>query len=206
MSRNRRTFYGVMLVGLAALSACVLRPERLRSDASPADRLSGLYVSAADFEARRLTGAISCRSMSRPIDRHAFARAKVVAMPGARPEQSFAKASLFGFRACDGTDVRFAGGANLRVVRAAPLYMYENQYLVLEGKRGSRLVTEYSFSLTVADSVRPLTIGALKRAYPENHRFHDLLDMAFRSDAELARYDEFHREYRVARLLRESLP
>jgi hypothetical protein len=54
--------------------------------------------------------------------------------------------------------------------------------------------------------VRPLTLDALKRAYPENHRFHDLIDLAFRSNEELIRYDDFHHEYRIARLLRATLP
>ncbi len=43
-------------------------------------------------------------------------------------------------------------------------------------------------------------------ACPENHRVHDLLALAFQRDDELVQYDDFHHEYRVARLLRETLP
>jgi hypothetical protein len=144
-------------------------------------------------------------SGSRPVDRDAFGEAAVVSWPGATPAKQYGKAEIFGFRACDGTDVRFVRGTNFNVVRAGPLYLYLHEHRVSMGRSGSRLVTEYFFGTTAADSVRPLTLDALKRAYPENHRFHDLLDLAFRRDEDLIRYDEFHHEYRVARLLRESL-
>jgi hypothetical protein len=160
----------------------------------------------ADFETGRVSDLIACRSDSRPVDRDAFSRTAVVALPGANQATQHAKADIFGFRACDGTDVRFMRGTNFHVVRAPPLYLYEREYRASRGKGGSRLVTEYAFSTTATDSVRPLTLDALKRAYPENHRFHDLLDLAFRSDEELTRYDDFHHEYRVARLLRQTLP
>ncbi len=131
--------------------------------------------------------------------------APVVARHGIQARE-FAKAAIFGFRACDGADVRFVHSTNCRVVRAPPLYLYEHEYRVSAGKGGSQPVTDYAFSTTAGDSVRPLTMDALKRAYPENHRFHELLDLAFRSDKELIRYDDFHHECRVARLLRATLP
>lgn len=166
---------------------------------------SGVYATAGDFEAGLLTDAQECQSGSRPVDRDAFNDSPVVAMPGAGQSRQFAKASVFGFRACDGTDVRFANGTNYRTIHAPPLYIYEYDYRVPSGKGGSRVVTDYAFSTTAGDSVRPLTLDALKRAYPENHRFHDQLDLAFRSNQELIRYDDFHHEYRVARILRGAL-
>ncbi|MDX2060074.1 MAG: hypothetical protein SFV24_19860 [Gemmatimonadales bacterium] len=94
---------------------------------------------------------------------------------------------------------------NFRVVRATPIYLYAHERTVVVGKT-RRIVTDYGFSVSVVDSVRPLSMDALKAAYPENHRFHDLLDLAFRNNDELMQYDDFHHEYRVARLLRGTLP
>ena len=196
------------LAGAAAIGGCIVtRPPALRSspDDQRAARQSGLYVTAGDFDAHRLTDPIACASASRPLDRDAFGGAEVLSWGGATPPAQYSKTGIFGFRACDGTDVRFVRGANFRVVRASPLYLYQHEYQVPMGRSGSRLVAEYFFSTTPADSVRPLTVDALKQAYPQNHRFHDLLDLAFRQDGELMRYDDFHHEYRVARLLRESV-
>ncbi|HSQ02933.1 MAG TPA: hypothetical protein VLN59_02785 [Burkholderiales bacterium] len=161
-------------------------------------------MTSVDYELGRLTDAITCQSESRPVNRDTFMRTAVVVMPGGRQVRPYLKGTIFGFRACDGSEVRFVRGANLRVVRALPMYLYEHEYRISMGNRGSRLVTEHAFSTAAADSVRSLTMNALKQAYPENHRFHDLLDLAFRGDDELIRYDEFHHEYRVARLLRRS--
>ena len=198
----------VILIGVVAIAGCVM-PHRLPlrggDEGQPATLRSGLYITAADFESGRLADAIACQTDSRPVEPDAFSTGAQVQWPAGTASKRYPKAEIFGFRACDGTNVRFVRGANFRVVRAPPLYLYQHEYRVSAGKGGFRLLAEYGFSTTAADSVRPLTLDALKRAYPENHRFHDLLDLAFRSDEELMRYDEFHHEYRVARLLRGTL-
>lgn len=100
---------------------------------------------------------------------------------------------------------RVVDGEHYRVVRADPLYLYEHDRAQLGGKRFST-VTDRFFSTTADAPLRPLTLVALKSAYPDNHRFHDILTVAFANDAELMRWDGFHHEYLVARLLRQTLP
>lgn len=100
-------------------------------------------------------------------------------------------------------EVRVVNGASYRVVGGEPLVLYVRERNVLSGKRFVVTLDRY-FATSPTAPVRPLTLDALKLAYPTNHRFHHLLTLAFRSDAELARYDGFHNEYLVARLLRES--
>lgn len=195
-----------IFIGATAIAGCVSHPARLRAGgAAPVlAHQSGVYITPADFEAGRLADAIACESESQPVRPDAFSGTTVVAMPGRSRETRYAKADIFGFRACDGTEVRFVRGASFRLVRAPPLYLYEHAYRVPTGKGGSRLIVDYAFSTTAADSVRSLTLDAMKRAYPENHRFHDLLDLAFRRDDELIQYDDFHHAYRVARLRRQT--
>ena len=102
------------------------------------------------------------------------------------------------------TKVRVVDGASYRVVASEPLVLYARERNVSSGKRLAVVVDHY-FSTSPTAPVQPLTLEALKRAYPTNREFHDLLRLAFRSDAELIRYDEYHREYLVERLLRRSL-
>lgn len=200
--------YATILLAAMVIGGCATNPPRLRfgPEASVLTRHSGVFVTPADFEAGRLADEIVCETDGRPVDRDSFSRTDIIELTGSNQARQYSKATIFGFRACDGTDVRFVGGTNFRVVRAPPLYLYEHEYRVTVGKGGSKIVTDHAFSTTAADSVRPLTLDALKRAYPENHRFHDLIDLAFRSDQELIRYDDFHHEYKIARLLRETLP
>ena len=101
--------------------------------------------------------------------------------------------------------IRIVNGERYRVLRAEPLVLYARERPVLEGKRFTTVVDRY-FSTSPTAPVQPLKLETLKRAYPDNHKFHDLLTLAFRSDAELARYDDYHNEHLVARLLRQTLP
>ena len=100
--------------------------------------------------------------------------------------------------------VRVVSGEHYRVVRADPLYLYERDRSQLSGKRFAT-VTDRFFSTTANAPLRPLTLVELKSAYPNNHKFHDILTVAFANDADLMRWDGFHHEYLVARLLRQTL-
>ena len=54
-----------------------------------------------------------------------------------------------------------------------------------------------------------MTLDNLKQALPDNHRFHDSLDMTFGAGQDLAQYDDFHKMFKVNRLLiasREQQP
>ena len=100
--------------------------------------------------------------------------------------------------------VRVVNGENYRVLRSETLVLYAHERGMIEGKRLVTVVDRY-FSTSPTAPVQPLTLEALKNAYPDNHKFHDMLTLTFRSDAELARYDDHHNEYLVNRLLRQSL-
>lgn len=103
-----------------------------------------------------------------------------------------------------GTSVRVVDGAAYRVLGGETLILYTRERNVMSGKRFEVVVDRF-FSTSPAAPVQPLTLETLKRAYPTNREFHYLLMLEFRSDAELVRYDEYHREYLVERLLRRSL-
>lgn len=103
-----------------------------------------------------------------------------------------------------GTKARVVDGATYRVLASEPLILYARERNVMSGKRFATVV-DYYFSASPTAPAERLTIESLKRAYPTNQEFHDLLMLAFHSDAELMRYDEYHREYLVERLLRRSL-
>ena len=67
------------------------------------------------------------------------------------------------------------------------------------------MVTDRFFSTTASAPLQPLALVELKSAYPDNHKFHDALTLTFANDADLMRWDGFHHEYLVARLLRLSV-
>jgi hypothetical protein len=72
---------------------------------------------------------------------------------------------------------------------------------VSQGK-GFRLVPAYYFSSGPRGELRPLTLEHLQAAFATNHRFIDNLDRL--SEQDLAQYDGYHQQFKVARLLEES--
>jgi hypothetical protein len=57
--------------------------------------------------------------------------------------------------------------------------------------------TDYFFSVSINSEILPLTIWNLKKAYPDDSAFHDLLDANFKYDSELTDYDFFHGKYKI---------
>ena len=102
----------------------------------------------------------------------------------------------------DGKSYRFVDNDAYEIREAGKLFIYSVNRLVLGRKGASEPV--YYFSVGLAASVVPLTVINLKMAFPENHRFHDYLDLAFRSDWDLTRFDKFHNMYRVNHFLISS--
>ncbi len=60
---------------------------------------------------------------------------------------------------------------------------------------------EYYFNVRATGPDPALTLANLKQALPENHRFHDSLDATFGNRQNVAEYDEFHKMFKVNRLL-----
>ena len=63
----------------------------------------------------------------------------------------------------------------------------------------------FHFSLNLNSPIQPLNLDNLKLAFPENHRFHDLLDANFSGGQPVSSFDDFHGTYKVNRILDESL-
>jgi len=92
------------------------------------------------------------------------------------------------------------------IVDTAGFYLYY-RYIQFEQIPGKGLVKrdEYYFSKDSASDIQLLTIENLKRAYPENHRFHYDIDAHFRSDHELMAYDPYSKCYKLKYLYLRSL-
>jgi hypothetical protein len=103
-------------------------------------------------------------------------------------------------RAADERPYRLVGTDHYQIVEARTLYIYTLDTIVRKGA----LEKTYFFSAGPNGDVFPLTILNLKKAFPDNHTFHDLLDMAFKHDSDLTRYDDFHKMFKVNRLLAAS--
>jgi len=99
--------------------------------------------------------------------------------------------------AADARSYRTVGNQRYEILDANVLHIYSATVLVRKGAAEKA----YFFSVGPTGDVFPLTIVNLKKAFPENHKFHDSLDTMFSSDSSLTRYDDFHKMFKVNRLL-----
>src|SRR5215510_8648978 len=102
--------------------------------------------------------------------------------------------------AADARNYRVVGHDRYQIIEAKTVYIYSLDVLVRKGASEKA----YFFSVGPDGEVLPLTILNLKKAFPDNHTFHDLLDMSFKHDSDLTKYDDFHKMFKVNRLLEAS--
>ncbi len=100
----------------------------------------------------------------------------------------------------DGRSFRTVGSQRYEILEARDLIIYSTDVIVRKGT----LEKAYFFSVGLTGEILPLTILNLKNAFPNNHAFHDNLDMMFKNDSQLTKFDDFHKMYKVNRLLAGS--
>jgi hypothetical protein len=189
----RTTF--LVLVSLLAMAA--------DSTAQTAPLGGGLYKSAEDFRRHRLTLAVNCQTETHKLRLHEFSGKPYVTVVHAGKPYQVAKDSLFGFRDCDGHEYRFAAGNEHYPILnpSEELLLYKVERPTVGKNPGS---VRLYFSPTAAAPIQPLTLLAVKRAFPDNHRFHDLLDAQLPLGTDLTAYDEMHHMTKINWLLRQS--
>jgi hypothetical protein len=170
------------------------------ADVAPAT--SGVYLTASDYSNAALTDAGSCKAPLKVALHDVFNKPFVEMSRGGEKKQ-YAKSELFGVRLCDGLDYRLSANRLYRILAKGDLYVYGVERPVSSGK-GFRVVPSYYFSSGPRGEIRPLTLEHLQEAFATNHRFIDSLDRL--SEQELAQYDGYHQQFKIARLLAESTP
>jgi hypothetical protein len=161
---------------------------------------SGVYQTAADYRGGRLAFQGNCKSQAHKLELHDVLNKPYIDVIHESERRRYLKSDLFGFRACDGRDFRFDSNLEYQILESRELDLYGRETYVHHG-RVTSTVTDYYFSVGPEGKVLGLTLENLKQAFPENHKFHDLLDANFGSGQKLAEYDEFHKMFKVNRLL-----
>ena len=163
---------------------------------------SGLYKSAADFRAHRLTLGVDCKTETHQLRMNQFRGRPYVTVKHGGQDYRMAKADLFGFRDCEGQSYRFATDYHhLPILNPEEELLLYRVTQVAVGKNPGR--DNVYFSASAVAPVQALTLLNVKRAFSDNHRFHDLLDAQL-GNGDLTAYDQMHRMTKINWLLRQS--
>lgn len=79
--------------------------------------------------------------------------------------------------------------------------IYKYEHIGHSAKEADKYVPKYYFTTASSDVLTLLNKANLKKAFPTNHSFHDAIDANFSKDEELINYDDFHKIYKINRLL-----
>lgn len=164
---------------------------------------SGLFRSAAGFRQNKVLLAVDCRSEKHRIRLHEFSGKPDVTVIHGGKSYKYPKNSLFGYRDCAGQSFRFVAD-NLHYPISnptEPLLIYKLVQPPIAKDPG---YTKLYFSKDAGTPVEALTLANLKKAFPQNHPFHDRLDAQFSKGGDLAAYDAMHRMTKINWLLQGS--
>jgi hypothetical protein len=163
---------------------------------------TGIYLTAEDYQNGKLT------YQELPGEKHSLRteillNPSIVRVVNGNEKHKLIKIDLFGYKKKN-RDFRFFDDKAYRIVDPSSFFIYSREVNVINGKAKTR-ETRYYFSKSGDSPVMPLTINNLKRAFPGNRNFHDLLDLQFRSDRELMKFDPYYSEYKVKSVFKRAM-
>jgi len=183
----------------------------ITSTANAQDKLtnqSGVYKSFADFQAKKLDLAVDVTKEKHKIKVHDFINKTEIDVIHDNKKYTFKKKDIYGIRDVKGDDYRFYNDIEYQIVQVDTIYIYTKSKDInsSNGKnRQTKHVTEYFLSKTGDSDILILNAENIKKAFPDNHKMHDALDMMFKGDNDLTEYDRFHKSYKVVRFLKKNL-
>ncbi len=164
---------------------------------------SGIYMSADDFISGTLTLGANCNDEKYKIKINSFLNSSYVTVTYQGKKHNFNKADIFGYKDCSLKVFRFFKGEEYQIINEKTIYLYTQRQIQNESK-SSNVETHYYFSTEFNASILPLTINAIKKAFPDNHVLHDMLDSRIKNDSELVKYNNHNKSYELVHLIDES--
>jgi len=86
-----------------------------------------------------------------------------------------------------------------------PITIYKYVHASHSPKEADKYAPKYFFTTGSSDVLQELTKMNLKKTFPNDHEFHDALDVNFREDKDLVNYDDFHKMYKLNRVYNNTV-
>jgi hypothetical protein len=166
-----------------------------------APKTSGVYLTAVDYADGKLAFEGDCKSTAHRLVLHDVLNKPYIDVTHESEKRRYQKSDLFGLRACDGRDYRFSANLEYQILESKDLYIYARDEQATYGKGMPQTIRSYYFSVGAGGPILSLTLQNVKQAIPDNHKFHDLLDANFGAGQKIEQYDDFHKMFKVNRLL-----
>jgi hypothetical protein len=169
---------------------------------------SGIYMNSKDYKGNKLSYEVSCDSSSGKIRLNHFLSKNYIDVFKNEKKIQLFKDSIFGYRDCKQNDYRFytERDKEYQIAENKTIVIYVADVAVTSANGKAReFVQKYFFSTTLNSTILPLTVTNLKKAFPDNLKFHNKLDLEFSSENDISTFDDVHKMYKVNYLLSQSV-
>ncbi len=163
---------------------------------------SGIYKTAEDFQSKNLSYAINYKSETHQIKDNLLFNNDEIKVKHKGTTYTLNKNNTYGYRSTKGVDYRFVDNKEYKILNPGEhILLYVYQHPGHSPKEAEKYRPMYFFSTDATAAPKALDKANLKAAFPDNHKFHDALDAQFKTDADLASYDSFHKMYKLNHIL-----
>ena len=165
---------------------------------------SGIYFTDDDYLKPKLSYVINCKTEKHSINPSPIFQDKYVIINHKGVKHKHSKDSVYAVKYCDESITRIFNRREYPFQNPGELIMI---YKIVSGPsgKGQSAKIVYYFSKDAKSKIQELTIYNIKAAFPDNYKFHDLVNMEFHNNDELTVYDNFHKIMKINRVLQNSL-
>jgi hypothetical protein len=169
---------------------------------------SGIYMSSADFSSGKLKYEINCLTQKHKIKSSDFLNTNTIKIIHQDSTIKLLKSSIWGFRLCDGKEYRIYQNKDYEIIDkgAFPVYQtLETTNTVNLKNKQTITKTKHYFSEDASSTIKELTLKNIETSFLSNKKFHELIDLYFKSNEDLLIYDDYYKMLRLNHTYLESL-
>lgn len=164
------------------------------------EHLKGIYLTAEDFKLKKLTHA----SKHTHLKLHEVFKKDIIEVKLNDSTYTYEKKDVYGYRESSGEEYRIIDGKFHLIVNPSENILI---YKVPKGtvQKGLTQTYAYYFSVNHSSSIMELTMRNVEKAFGNNKKFDEFVEIHFKSDSDLLEYDSEHKMYKLNRLYSLSL-
>ncbi len=166
---------------------------------------SGIYTTADDFVAHKLSFAINCQTEKHKIYLNDFFNRPFITVKHFDTTYKIYRKDIYGYRFCNGEVYRIIKKSDLRILNAGEHILIYRHFAFHQSNDGKTNVTHFSFSNGAYAPVETLTFKNLEKAFPGNPKFYEQLHKLYKYNSELGVYNEEHKMYAINWIYKQSL-
>lgn len=168
---------------------------------------AGLYITPGDFVIGKLNYVINCSDKNTKMRTSQFLNSGTIKIIKPDTIIKVLKSQIWGYRLCNGKEYRIYHGKEYLVLERGPIPIYEDNEVTHSNPKTNRSITRtmYFFSENAEGPIKKLKLPMIETAFITNVKFHELIDLYFKSDEELSKYDEYYKMFQLNYFYLKSL-